>query len=62
MSDHLRCICIGLTSYEDEEYLINNKRIDAERCLTHEQVITPKVFLRVQEEQGAFTVRFLMRI
>ena len=25
-------------------------------------VITPKVFLRVQEEQGAFTVRFLMRI
>ena len=24
--------------------------------------ITPKVFLRVQEEQGAFTVRFLMRI
>ena len=22
---------------------------------------TPKVFLRVQEEQGAFTVRFLMR-
>ena len=23
--------------------------------------ITPKVFLRVQEEQGAFTVRFLMR-
>ena len=24
-------------------------------------IITPKVFLRVQEEQGAFTVRFLMR-
>jgi hypothetical protein len=24
-------------------------------------VITPKMFLRVQEEQGAFTVRFLMR-
>ena len=30
-------------------------------CL-HLYHITPKVFLRVQEEQGAFTVRFLMRI